>query len=953
MKQIKRMPAIKFLPWCLCSLAFWLWPGARSTCDGALNAASVGVVDLRCEYLKDPLGLDVAQPRLSWRLEVNEIPPRGPWQAPAPKSGRPTRAKPAPKRGQRQTGYQVVVASSEKLLERPDLWNSALVAGEGSVNIAYAGKPLASGQECFWRVRVQDEHGTPSAWSETARFTMGLLEPADWRAKWIGADEVFVKGQGWPPPDNKMADPWLRKTFVMEAVAVQAVVYVASVGYHELYVNGQKVGDQVLAPCATDHRHRARYVTYNIRPYLRPGRNVLGLWLGVSWSIFPPYQSEDKPRAPMALAQADIRLADGTAVQVVTDETWKTHPSPNTLLGVWDFMHFGGEVYDANRELPNWCEPDLDDAPWKPASVFHPHLTVSAEKTEPNRLVREVRPVGLQEVTNGVYRVDMGRNYAGWFEMRLEGRPGDRVEFAFSEREEQAMTHRLHSAYIIGPSGKGTFRNHFNYVVGRWVQIRGLRQAPHLSQARGWLVRTDYARAAQFACDEPLLNRIYDTTLWTFENLSLGSYVVDCPHRERMGYGGDAHATTRMALDNYSLGAFYTKWIEDWRDVQGADGNLPYTAPTYWGGGGPGWSGFCITLPWEMYRQYGDRRILAENFPMMQRWLAFLESKSAHDLLARWGGEWDFLGDWLWPGAQGVNGDTTETLFFNNCYWLYNLQTAARVADVLGKAPAAETYRKRAQVIRAAVQAKFFKAADNSYVNGFPAYLALALLVELPPPELRPGVWQRLEKEILVERHGHIHAGITGGAFLFKTLLENNRQDLIYSMASKEDYPGWGDMLKRGATTFWEDWERRESCLHSSYLYVGSWFIEGLGGIRHPDAGGFKEFVLQPWCDPQNGPRHVQAQYDSPYGRIATEWTILGSRLRLSVTVPPNTTAKLQLPPLAPDSLRESGRRPSLVPEIKSVPGDGAFSALRLEPGQYEFEAALASIAAPAGPSTP
>ena len=645
---------------------FWLaLCGAGLPGVSAYGASSVRVVEPRCEYLAQPLGLDVVKPRLSWKLEA--VDPGA--------------------RGQGQSSYQVLVASSEALLKQDqgDRWDSGSVKSRESANIEYAGKSLESGQACFWKVRVADERGVVSVWSEPARWTMGLMQPADWQAKWIGTDQVFVKGRGYPPPDNTMPDPWFRKTFELASAPVEAVAYVASVGYHELYVNGQKVGDQVLAPGATDLSHRARYVTYEIGKYLQPGRNVLGLWLGVSWSIFPKYQTADKPATPLVLAQMDARLADGGKVRVVTDETWKTHPSPNTLIGVWDFMHFGGERYDANREVPNWAGADLDDSGWKTASVFQPRLTVSAEKTEPNRLVKEIRPVDIKELAKGTYRVDMGVNYAGWFELEVSGQPGDRVEFQFSEREREAMTHRLHSVYVIGPSGQGTFRNRFNYGVGRWVQINGLRTAPSLSQMRGWLIRTDYRRAAQFECDQPLINRIYDTALWTFENLSLGGYVVDCPQRERMGYGGDAHATTRMALNNYALGAFYTKWIEDWRDVQGADGNLPYTSPTYWGGGGPGWSGYCVTLPWEMYLRYGDRRILEENLPMMRRWLAFLETKSSNNMLARWGGEWDFLGDWLWPGAKGVNGNTRETLFYNNCYWIYNLRTAARVAEALGK----------------------------------------------------------------------------------------------------------------------------------------------------------------------------------------------------------------------------------------------------------------------------
>jgi alpha-L-rhamnosidase len=956
-------------------------PGPAVGAAAGPAAARIEAIDLRCEYLADPLGIDARRPRLSWRLA----------------------AKDAAARGLRQTAYRLLVSSSPEKLARDegDLWDSGDVVSEQSVHVVYAGRPLGSGAECCWKVRVRDQAGAVSAWSRPARWTMGLLEPGDWTAQWIGAPVParaatakrtagpkgtvpFSSDENRDSPRERLPDPWLRKVFTLPAAPQRAAMWVASIGYHELYVNGRKVGDAVLAPAVSDHGKRARYVTYEIADCLRAGRNVIGVWLGTGWSAYPFYKRPDRPPTPIVLAQADIALPGGQTRRIVSDATWKTHPSPSTLLGAWNFMNFGGELYDAGRELPaapdkgtvpvssdetrdspretgdspQWCQPELDDSAWQAAAVCAPKLILSAQMVEPNRRVKAIRPVAVEEQPGGQYRVDMGVNFAGFVEADLRGPPGKRIELEFSERSEQPMTHKLRSAYVLGPAGQGTFRNRFNYAVGRWITVKGLEAKPELADFRGYLVRTDYRRAADFECSNPLLNDIYRTTLWTFENLSLGGYVVDCPQRERMGYGGDAHATTETALNSYQLGAFYTKWAQDWRDVQGnasawgiavksgpgaggpaEEGNLPYTAPTYWGGGGPAWCGFCVTLPWLVYRQYGDVRILEEGFPTIQRWLAFLESKSADDMLVRWGGQWDFLGDWLWPGAQGVNGDTPETLFFNNCYWIYNLETAARIADVLARPDAADAYRRRAERVRRAVHAKFFRPDENSYVDGSQAYLAIALAVDLPPPALRGAVWKRLQDEILVKRKGHIHAGITGGYFVIKTLVEAGRDDLLYEMVSKDDYPGWGDMLRRGASTLWESWEGGDlSRLHSSYLHVGLWFIEGLAGIR-PDRErpGFQSIVIRPGVLPGRL-EWVRARYESLYGPIAVAWKIEGGKLHTSIVVPPGCTARLLLPATDAGSVRESGRPAARSPGVKPAGRAEGRAAFQLDSGSFRFE---------------
>lgn len=900
--------------------------------------ASITVTNLTCEYLVNPLGLDTPQPRLGWQLAA---------------------VNPA-SRGQRQIAYRLLVSRSPESLSRDqgELWDSGRVVSGQSQLVPYAGLPLRAGQACWWKVAVWDEDNRRTTWSEPARWTIGPLAATDWTAEWIGSDQVFTRQPGWPPPDNTLPDPWLRKRFTLDRVPQRALIAVASVGYHELHVNGQRVGDGVLAPAATDHTKRARYVTYDIAPLLRSGENVIGLWLGTAWSIFPSYRTPDKPATPLVIAQADLTYADGTTQRLATDASWKWHPSANTLIGVWDFTHFGGESFDARRDIPGWASNGLDESDWKAVTVYHPKLALSAQQVEPNRRVQSLKPVAIAEPRPGVWRVDFGRTFAGWIEIKLAGQAGDRIQFRWSERPDEAMTHRLHSEYIIGPTGRGTFCNRFNYGVGRWVQLEGLRQRPSIDDIQGWLIRTDYAPAGGFASSDPTLNAIHAATLWTFENLSLGGYVVDCPQRERMGYGGDAHATTATALDHFKLGAFYTKWSEDWRDVQGQSaawgvdrkegdagagnriepGNLPYTAPTYWGGGGPGWSGYCVTLPWEIHRRYGDRRILEVNFPTIERWLAFLDTKAKEDLLRRWGGEWDFLGDWLWPGADGVNGDTRETLFFNNCYWIYNLQTAAAIATALGRTDRAAAWQARAEAVRAAVHREFFRPAENSYVNGSQAYLALALLTRVPPASVRDAVWKRFEEEIRVVRRGHFWAGITGGSFVVRELIEAERPDLMHLMATQPDYPGWAHMLRNGATTLWEDWEGKLSWCHSSYLHLGAWFIEGLGGIRPgPDGRGYQDFVLRPGLWNQAPLGWVETHFDSPYGRIVSQWRRDGDRLRLRFVVPPNTTATAQLPTTDTAKVREGGKPLRPARGVSQIASANAAITVRLQPGAYDF----------------
>lgn len=906
-------------------------------------AASVVPTRLRLEYLAHPKGLDEPHPRFGWILDAVDDKAFG----------------------QAQTAYRILVSSTDRLLRqnRGDMWDSDWVISDEMQHITYGGKALQSDRTYYWKVQVKDENGIVSSWSEPTQWSTGLFSPEEWEGKWIGSDELYDPAG----LDNNISDPWFRKTFQLQKTPGKATLFLASVGYHELYVNGKRIGEDVLSPAVTDHTKRARYVAYDITAELKRGANVIAIWLGTSWSIFPPYiLHDDRPATPIVTARLAIYkekspAGDAVPVKLVsTDESWKTHPSPNKLTGKWDFMKMGGEIWDARKEIADWNLPSADESGWKPATIYDvKSLSLSAEKVEPNRLSDEINPVAIEARPDGSYRVDMGVNFAGWTEVYVSGQEGDTVRFQYSEREDRDMTYSLHSAFVIGPSGNGTFRNRFNYSSGRWITISGLKEAPKAEDIRGWMIRTNYQNATHFESADTLQNWMYDRIRWTFENLSLGGYVVDCPQRERMGYGGDAHATSETGMFNYQLGAFYTKWLEDWRDVQGTEsmvgnmldtaharkamtsgrilnnGVIPHTAPTYWGGGGPAWGGIVVTLPWFMYQHYGDKQVLERNFELMKGWLGFLHSQTAEDLLQRFGGQWDFLGDWLWPNAnaEGMNNDKPETLCLNNSYYVFNLRTAAKVARVIGRLEEAADWEAQAERSAAATHKRFFNASNHSYADGSMANLAAALLADVPPQSIRDDVMKRLEKEIMEVRQGHIHAGITGGALLFKFLRDEGRDDLIYSMVSKTTYPSWGYMRDHGATTIWEAWDMDlsgHSLLHSSYLYPGAWYVDGVAGIKRDiRSPGFKRFIVSPPSRQATDMTWVRTSFDSPVGVIISSWARgEDGRLSLAITVPPNSTGVLQL--LAEDAVDATA-----YPSIVELGKKGDFLCYELKAGTY------------------
>jgi len=846
---------------------------------------------LRCEYLSDPAGIDIQKPRLSWMFSTGG-----------------------------QSAYRILVASSPAALlkDRGDVWDSGRVESAQNAWIDYGGKALASGQRVYWKVRVWGKDGKASPWSAPATWSMGLLQASDWKAKWIGEARPAGHTEGTPLPF-----PWLRKTFTLTAKPARAVAYVNPLGYYELYINGKKVDDHVLSPAVSDYSKRNLYAAHEVAKYLVPGKNVIALWLGRGWYVKGhPGVVHD---GPLVRAQLEISMGSRSPVRVITDETWKLRESPLSPLGRGlAFGDYGGERHDAALDLPNWNSLKLDDSGWQAAAVFEPpQVLTAAQMVEPNRLMETIPAVRVDTYEKGGWVIDLGRAFTGWLEVQLPViAKGKTVKLEYSDQLEpdkpapgEAARPRRNPAglpnmfnqrdEIVGNGQAVTFRSRFNYHGFRYVRVTGIGTAPDVKGAKGYLIRTAYDRAGEFTCSNDLLNQIYTMVTRTYEALTLGGYVVDCPTRERLGYGGDAGTSFETGMYNFATGGLYNRWLANWRDAQEpTTGSLPHTAPNYQdkGGGGPMWGGMVVTLPWQMYLQYGDTRALETNYPMIRKWLGYLESEctgnllldhKSHGIVMR---EWNFLGDWLTPKGsyRNTSPDPSPAQSINSAHYVYQLQLAAKIAKVLGKDADAAEYSERASAVSKAFQAKFYNAAEHGYTNGDSFQEAFPLLTGIVPPELRKDVMAKLENVILVQNRGHLDTGMHGTYFVMKYLMAADRNDLVYEMTSKRDYPGWGYMLANGATTSWEGWTGA-SHIHDTLISIGAWFIEGVAGIQSDgESAGFKHFVIKPAV--VGDLTFAKAKYRSIHGDIVSDWRVDNGTFKLSVTVPPGTSATVYIP---------------------------------------------------------
>lgn len=912
-------------------LALLLGPADALRAENEEARPAVKAVGLRCEYLVDPIGIDVAQPRFSWRLESAD-----------------------PVRGLKQSAWQVAVEQAGGEL----LWDSGKVASDESVNRTYAGKTLKSNQDCRWKVRVWDQTGRAGPWSESARFVMGLLQPDDWQGDWIRYREA-----------QDIEHIWYRKSFELDEVPERALLHLASIGYHELHINGERVGDIVLAPSVTNLQKRVLYLSYDIRSNLRAGENVIAVWTGPGWARADGSYGKGVWERD-SLFRCQVSMSNGMTLH--TDGSWKCRISHSRNRGDWNgggLGNYGGEVIDARLKLDGWNQVSLDDSSWVNASAYNENqpqsmresmrrakmrklnkLTLGAHMLEPDRRVETLKPVKVtHDPEKGRTTFDMGRNFTGWLEFDLRrGDAGKVVNFRTSNRREKIEEFDQVSLYYHDSTGEGTFTHRFNYMAGRWITVEGLGYEPQPEDIRCHLVTNDRKRTGHFECSNKLYNKIYETDLNTYLANTVNGVTMDCPHRERYGYGEIALACAwGCGIPNYESAAYYRKTAQDWFDVQRDDGFVNTIAPqTYRGAGGTLWSSAPVTLSWEFYRAYGDHRQLEAAYGPMKKWVDYLHGfVSDEGVLSAYESASRFLGDWATPHGSEY-GNTPAAKLFNNCVYAYCLQVMVESAGTLGRDDEAKIYADRLAELRPSVHREFFDEETGEYIDGRQLSMAFPLYVGITPEPLRESVMAKFVEEITVNKP-YLDTGSSGLPILLKFIVEHaERPDLIEACLRSTEMPSYGYFLKRGQTAWPEYWEVDDvpSRIHTCYTGISGYFMRGVAGIRpDPERPGMKRFVIKPHLI--GDLKWARASSETLYGKITSHWSRSGKVASFDIEVPPNTTAIVHIPAKAGGDVLEGGRELGNAPGVRALETSGGRVIAEVESGIYRFTSRSAADA--------
>jgi len=809
------------------------------------------------------------------------------------------------------------------------------------------GEPLILISDEKWKAHNQQEEG----WHEPE------FDDAHWQ------DAQNLGGVGMAPwydvryaEERRLPARYLRKEFVLDDKEIKrAMVYFSGLGLSQMYINGDRIGDQVLSPGLTEYPKRVFYITHDVTDALVRGNNALGVILGNGRYYAPRsevYAAMPTYGYPKLLLHLRVDYVDGTFTQIVSDESWKLSTNGPILAN----NEYDGEEYDARNELGDWTNPGFNDSAFQLAELAEvPTGQVVAEPIEPIRVTETVKPIEVSEPKPRVFVFDLGQNMVGWVRIKMEGPAGTEVTLRHSETLNPDGTLFLANIrgakatdkYTLKGGGVEVWEPQFTYHGFRYVEVTGYPGTPTLKSIEGRVVHDDLRRTGTFECSHPLLNQILKNADWGFRG-NYRSIPTDCPQRdERQAWLGDRIEIPRGEAYLYDTAAFYAKWVQDMADAQKKSGSVPDVAPAHWPTYTDNvvWPSSTIFVPNTQYRQYADRQLLASHYESAKRWMDYMQQFVEEGLISR-----DQYGDWCMPPedpnlihSQDPSRQTDKTLLASSFFYR-NLRLMERFARILEKKGDAEQFAQLADEMKAAFNAKFLNRTDGKYDNGTQTSSVLPLAFGLVPDDQIERVFDHLVTKISEDFGGHIGTGLVGGQFLLRVLTDHGRPDMALTIATQETYPSWGYMISQGATTFWELWngDTADPAMnsHNHVMLVGDyviWLFENLAGIKPDiDAPGFKHIVMRP--EPVEGLDYVKASFDSPHGRIASHWKKSGDVFDWQITVPANTKATVYVPSQAGATITEGDVPADDAAGVKFLREEAGYTVYHVGGGNYHFE---------------
>lgn len=820
-------------------------------------------IDLKCEHLVNPLGIDSPQPRFTWKL----------------KSGLGL---------QQRFKIEVYEAKSFDSV----VWDSGIIYSQANLAV-YHGPKLQPFTKYWWKVTVYTASGNETI-SQPAEFETGMMGMHNWQGSWISDHNSR---------EHKPA-PYFRKEFKVERKVRSARAYIAVGGLYELYINGERIGNHRLDPMYTRYDRRNLYVTHDVTAQIQNGANAVGVILGNGWYNHQSGAVWDFDNAPWRNRPAfcmDIRIEyeNGDIEVVTTDLSWRTSSGPLTFNSIYTSEH-----YDARLEQEGWNKPGFNAERWSGVKLRSvPSANVTAQQTVPIRNVTEYKAREIKRLDENSWLFDFGQNMAGVTRLEIKGEEGTVIKLIHSERLHDnghadlsnidvyfrpKESSDLFQTDVITLSGKDDeFMPKFNYKGFRYVEVVSDRPIEITSDnLTAYAMHSDVKPISTLSSSEKIIEQLWNATNKAYLSNLMG-YPTDCPQREKNGWTGDGHLAIETALYNYDAITVYEKWMADHRDEQQPNGVLPDIIPTGgWGYGtdnGLDWTSTIAIIPWTLYNFYGDIKPLADCYENIKRYVDYVDRNSPEGL-TRWG-----RGDWV-PVKSRSSLELTSSVYF-----YIDAQILSKAAALLGKNHDAEHYLALSDKIRKAINEKYLDRETGVYASGTQTEQCVPLYWGVVPDDMKAKVAASLDRKVQ-EADFHLDCGVLGARAILNALSRNGYAETAYKVATQDTYPSWGWWVVNGATTLLENWDlqatRDISDNHMMFGDIGGWFFRELAGIR-PQTPGFATILLEPKFI---GPEDFAVSYECPYGTIATKWHIDGRKVTYKVTVPPGTSATLILP---------------------------------------------------------